>query len=540
MRPSVHPAIVPIPFRGLIAGDVIRQINGVSVADRDETLHRLLAAADTGEPLTLAVRRGLPSPFASHPRLELFVGSASPHPQAVFGCTVCHEGQGSATDFKWASHTPNDAAQRRAWRAEHRWFDNPDWIFPMYPRRFAESACLKCHREMGELAPSERFADPPAPKLSRGYQLILAHGCFGCHDLSGYRSQQRVGPDLRTEPNYAAVAQQLKHDPRFAAWDATQQADVEQLIQNPERDAVRRRIREQLLADAAAGEPRFTHETQTRLVPLLKDVEQPGSLRRVGPSLRSVARKLDQTFLYDWIRQPNHFRPDTRMPQVFGLWNHLDGQGKSLAERYEPLEILGMVSYLQARSQQFAYIEPPAGITASSSQDKLARGKVLFQERGCLACHRHGDFADAEPYRDPEEVVLGPDLSAIAHKFTHAEGRQWLYSWIQQPTRYDPRTLMPETFLDPVPRDDGSVFDPIDDLVEYMLASSTSDWQPAPSTLAYCSDLDAEQLAALDEVTSEHLRDTFSHEVAAEFLRTGIPASHGRRVERCRGRVARS
>ena len=173
LRPAVHPAIVPIPFRGLIAGDVIRQINGVSVADRDETLHRLLAAADAGEPLTLAVRRGLPSPFASHPRLGLFVGSASPHPQAVFGCTVCHEGQGSATDFKWASHTPNDAAQRRAWRAEHRWFDNPDWVFPMYPRRFAESACLKCHHEMGELAASERFAEPPAPKLSRGYQLIL-------------------------------------------------------------------------------------------------------------------------------------------------------------------------------------------------------------------------------------------------------------------------------------------------------------------------------------------------------------------------------
>ena len=61
------------------------------------------------------IRRGLDQPYTSHPRLDLFVGPISPHKKGDMGCTICHDGQGSATDFKWASHTPNDAA------AGHRW-----------------------------------------------------------------------------------------------------------------------------------------------------------------------------------------------------------------------------------------------------------------------------------------------------------------------------------------------------------------------------------------------------------------------------------
>src|SRR5262249_31416163 len=37
--------------------------------------------------------------FAAHPRLDLFVDGNSPHPAEKFGCTICHGGQGSATDF---------------------------------------------------------------------------------------------------------------------------------------------------------------------------------------------------------------------------------------------------------------------------------------------------------------------------------------------------------------------------------------------------------------------------------------------------------
>ena len=127
---------------------------------------RLLDAVGSTKPVKLVVRRGLPNPHTTHPRLDLFVGDNSPHPMGTFGCTVCHDGQGNATAFKWVSHTPNDTEedpdQSTDWTRKHGWFDNHHWIFPMWPKRFAESGCLKCHHDVVELEPSEQFPDPPA------------------------------------------------------------------------------------------------------------------------------------------------------------------------------------------------------------------------------------------------------------------------------------------------------------------------------------------------------------------------------------------
>ena len=36
--------------------------------------------------------RNLKNPYRTHPQLETFVGSASPHPMTDFGCTSCHRG----------------------------------------------------------------------------------------------------------------------------------------------------------------------------------------------------------------------------------------------------------------------------------------------------------------------------------------------------------------------------------------------------------------------------------------------------------------
>ena len=114
------------------------------------------------------------------------------------GCTICHDGQGSATEFKWASHTPNDPDQALEWSRTYGWFDNHHWIFPMTPERFIESNCLKCHHDVVDLEPSERFPEPPAPKLVQGYNLVREFGCYGCHEINGFDGPtKRIGPDLR-------------------------------------------------------------------------------------------------------------------------------------------------------------------------------------------------------------------------------------------------------------------------------------------------------------------------------------------------------
>jgi cytochrome c2 len=510
---------------GLEAGDVIVFINGDPVFEGSQgVILRLLSLARSGKPLELTVRRGMPNPFTSHPRLDLFVGSLSPHTVADFACTICHDGQGSATAFKWSSHTPDSPKQREQWLREHNWFDNSHWIYPMYSRRFTESSCLKCHHQVTELAVSEQFPDPPAPNLMGGYNLIRKYGCYGCHEINGFDGpDKRIGPDMRLEPNYFAVAQQIQAEAGFASLDQDQQRLVNQLVDHPENDGLRYQLLSLLDEDARAenGESRFSADVHERLVPLLGDVSAPGSERRPGPSLRYVNSKLQSGFLSDWINHPSAFRPSTRMPQFFGLWNHLP-EDDQVTDQFEPLEVFAISHFLLQSSQPFAYLDAPAGVTEVADVD---RGQVLFQERGCLACHSHNRFSDVEGYRPPKAIVQGPDLSNLAAKFNSPDGRRWLYSWIREPTRYHARTVMPNLFLEKIPHRDKegnvtSVTDPAADLVEYLVSTGDGGWSPAEGTIVAEEGIVVENL---DELVLEHLKGTFYVVQAREYLERGIP-----------------
>ncbi|MEX0977628.1 MAG: PDZ domain-containing protein, partial [Pirellulales bacterium] len=282
----------PAAKAGLEVGDGISEIGNVRIFNKKSTFNYLLESVQWGQPIKLAVRRGLPNPYAGHPRLDLFVGSLSPHKMADVGCTICHDGQGSATAFKWASHSPNDPLEADKWKREYGWFDNHHWIFPMYPNRFSESLCLKCHHDVTELEPSERFPEPPAPKLVEGFNLIKNYGCYGCHEINGYDGpNKRIGPDMRTEPNYAAAAQALLAGRGLSK---EQQAWAREVVREPDASSARHALTESLAtAEKLPGDSMAIK----RLVSVLADVETPGQLRRVGPSLRHVGSKLDFEFL---------------------------------------------------------------------------------------------------------------------------------------------------------------------------------------------------------------------------------------------------
>ncbi len=512
----------PGAMAGLQLGDVIEAINGNRLVDREQATGYLLGGTEWGEPLTLTVRRGLPHPFASHPRLDLFVGSLSPHKKEEMGCTICHDGQGSATSFKWASHTPNDPNEADDWYYEHGWFDNHHWIFPMQPERFVESGCLKCHHDVTELEPSERFPQPPAPKLMTGYHLIREFGCFGCHEINGFNGpDQRIGPDMRAEPNYYAVAQQLLYlEDDFSA---EERAWAERIIDAPEDDTARRLLYNALVEDKKLasddepqGEPRFAPAVHT-LADQLKDVEAPGTLRKVGPSLRHVASKMDFDFLYSWIRNPQQFRPSTRMPRFFGLTSHLLDSEHGLAEsaKYEPIEIRAISEYLLKASQPFEYLPVAEGVEPPSAE----RGKQLFQTRGCLACHSHADFPRVT-------ADQGPDLSGMGVKLDTPDGASWLYSWLREPDRYHVRTKMPNVFLSPIDQPDGTRTDPAADIAAYLLKSKAAELGPVPPR-----EMSTDEQQALADLALQHLAKQYPRRLATEYLETGIPAARAAEIK---------
>jgi cytochrome c551/c552 len=168
-----------------------------------------------------------------------------------------------------------------------------------------------------------------------------------------------------------------------------------------------------------------------------------------------------------------------------------------------------MIAYLRDSSAPFDYVKPFAGITALPD---IARGKKVFQLRGCLACHQHADFPEAKS-------THGPDLSRIGAKVaSHPQGTAWLYSWLRDPSRYHPRTIMPNVLLEPVTLPDGKVSDPASDATAYLLRS-TGDWKAAeiPSAKSLTDD----ERKALDELALMYLKDRFPAARAEQVLREG-------------------
>ncbi|MBF8261050.1 MAG: hypothetical protein HW376_579 [candidate division NC10 bacterium] len=106
-------------------------------------------------------------PFRTHPHREVLFGK---HPITHFGCTSCHQGQGSALEV--------DSAHGEV---KH-------WERPLLRGSFVQVSCRTCHVEEREL--------PLAPVYSQGRQMVEELGCFGCHNLPGFEKLPRVGPDL--------------------------------------------------------------------------------------------------------------------------------------------------------------------------------------------------------------------------------------------------------------------------------------------------------------------------------------------------------
>jgi cytochrome c2 len=514
----------PAAAAGLESGDIIQAVDGIDSYDKETVENYLLTLAQWGTPVELRVRRGLDHPYTSHPRLDLFLTDSSPHPEKVFGCTVCHDGQGSGTSFAWTSHTPDNADQQAEWIRDFGWFDNHHWIFPMKAARFAESNCLKCHYSKGELEPSERFPVPPAPKLVQGWTLIEDYGCFGCHEINGFDGPtRRIGPDMRLEPNYSEVAAQMLRD---TSLNDQERELAQELVVSPDNKSIREQLFTALKADAKLASSSETRaearllEATHKLADGLKDVEVPGTYRKVGPSLRFLKSKVEYDWLYSWIKLPKDFRPSTKMPQFFGLWEHLETDPAELevSKKYEGVEIRALSEFLLANSSDFQYLTPPGDVTEEASAE---RGKWLFESRGCLACHTHNEFPGIA-------ATQGPDLSRVSAKFSNEKGALWLYSWIKQPHRYHVRTKMPELYLDPIVEKDannqptGKVTDPAADISAFLL-DQVVDWQPKDIPARGWEGQEREALAdlAVEWLTS----DAIPAKRAREFVTKGIPDS---------------
>jgi mono/diheme cytochrome c family protein len=85
------------------------------------------------------------------------------HPPDRFGCTVCHQGQGLATNFR-------DAKAEDAF-----------WDYPLLPRELTQATCVTCHDPvyLAEKSPAQ------VERLLDGMRLFDEKSCGSCHKLGG-------------------------------------------------------------------------------------------------------------------------------------------------------------------------------------------------------------------------------------------------------------------------------------------------------------------------------------------------------------------
>lgn len=148
----------------------------------------------------------------------------------------------------------------------------------------------------------------------------------------------------------------------------------------------------------------------------------------VGPDLKGIRSKVQPPWLATWIRSPKKIHPRTMMPE-FGIKNvGLPDQEAVQLASY----LLKVSADAPLSAKAIAY-----GRTNQATPLTVARGKELFEKRGCLGCHDLDKNRTAAPRHS--------SLDGIGSKVS----RQWLYSWIEDPQKMSASTLMPKFALKP-------------------------------------------------------------------------------------------
>ena len=479
------------------------------------------------------------SVMLAHPRLELFVDPESPHSAKAVGCTVCHEGSGQETIFEHTAHTPRDI-----------WVDKDSGApVPNFLIRHAAEA--QEHHESGDDEPAvvrNTHAGEAAEDAVRILPVSLdsdSHGTATPHGSPGHATGLEPvatvhdGVNLNADGDPAPFAPAIvphDEDPRYAP-PGVASGDLRPVVRQQKfwkshygwahvHYAIWEKPMHKLdyvesscnkchgeIYDLKDAAPRLFEGRRlfARLGCVnchsVSGIEDNLDIRKVGPSLVHVKRKLSGPMVASWIWSPRALRPTTRMPHYFMQENN-SSKVDILRTR---VEVAAMAHYLLSADPGPSVADNPPVYEPKARPDDsgdAARGRELFHQVGCLACHsnlnEHGrqwivedlvgrmglDQEQAAARHDEQmdtnqrhQYVLehleerlaqtGPELSAVGTKLlasrTRDQARDWLFNWLLDPRNYHSYTIMPRLRLSE---------QEAADLTEYLLDQTRDDYEP--------------------------------------------------------------
>jgi mono/diheme cytochrome c family protein len=295
---------------------------------------------------------GYPQPLGKHPRQDLL----QIHNVENFGCTPCHDGQPMALDAGYA-HGDKDR----------------HWEFPILRGQDVYASCNDCHS-------SERMLADAAP-FTRGHKIVMESGCVGCHEIKGLTDLPRVGPELnhltaKTTPQW--IYSWVKNPPAYNPH--TRMPNF--LLNNEEAEAVTAyltNISETYRPERnypGGGNPARGKQLVESVGCLgchaIEDNDRVREGRGLGydiaPELSKVGGKVTGDWLYDWIRDPKKYRPDTRMPSL----------------RLSDSEARDVTSYLLSLNNK---VHDESVELRLNDPAIIGQGRDLIRRYGCHGCH---------------------------------------------------------------------------------------------------------------------------------------------------------
>lgn len=344
-------------------------VNSANVVDRCEVCH-----VGIREPLDIKAEDLAPDgpgkkpdslarAFVSHPDKELL----RIHNPDRFGCSGCHWGNGRATTSDVKGH------------GRHKY-----WLWPLFDKENIEAGCQQCHAK-------DRVTQG-ADTLNRGRDLFYERGCVGCHRYEGFdRETDSLSATRQNttqlEEQVIANEKQIREDTE-AANQASDDAEAQRLLAHAES----LRVTNSLLA---------ARKDQVNLQSKYLMQDQ----KKIGPNLKDVRLKLKKEWIPVWLKDPQAFRPETKMPTFWRFGVDQDGED----------QIKAISAYLWQESFE--------GNVGTQARGDAARGKDLFETRGCLGCHSIGE-ADSK---------VGGHFAANLQKVGEKANYEYIVRWIHNP-----------------------------------------------------------------------------------------------------------
>jgi len=343
------------------------------LVDRCESCH-----LGVREPVVLtAADMGGQQAFVSHPEKALL----AIHDPERFGCTPCHNGNGRATSSVEKAHG----------NYEH-------WLWPMYPKANAEAGCVQCHS-------GDRVLDY-APILNRGRDLFQVKGCMGCHRHETFDRDADALTGTRKEIQSLETHQK---DMRLDADREVKQGDSADTNESAQRHYAAAEV----LRVTASNLDAKVSELEQKAKFEMQDV------KKVGPNLKDVRLKLRKEWIPVWLKDPQAFRPGTKMPSF----------------RLTDDEIHALAAFIWQSG-----LDGPA--PEKQRPGDAAHGKELFETRGCLACHSIGEG----------NRRMGGDFAANLTRLGEKANYDYIVRWVHNP-RQRTRPYCPREQKDIGPED---------------------------------------------------------------------------------------